>query len=124
MSEHLKATDILHRYIDEELPEFFEVVLDNVNSGGNFGNKPIHVACVRGLLPEVRALLEGGADVNAIGELGNTPLHDAVGQGHIDVVKLLIQFGALSNGKNEFESTPFDIAQLNGRQDIVNILPH
>lgn len=122
MSEKMTVAEVLRRYTDEDLPEFCEVTLDNLNRVGNFGNYPIHVACVRGLLPEVGALLEGGADANAIGELGNRPLHDAVGQGHIDVVKLLLQFGASSSEKNDFGSTPLDIARQGGRQDIVDIL--
>jgi len=62
-----------------------------VNQAGNFGDRPIHVACIRGDLEEIGALVHEGADVNATGELGNTPLHEAVGQGHIGVVKALLE---------------------------------
>ena len=122
MSEFFTAADVLRRYKDEDLPEFCEIDLVGVNQAGNFGNYPIHVACVRGSMPEVQALIEGGADVNAIGELGARPLHDAVSQGHIDVVKALLQFGASRSEKNGFESTPLDVALTNGRDDIANVL--
>lgn len=92
MIDKMIFTDVLRIYKEEDLPEFCEISLDDVNQVGNFGNYPIHVASVRGLLPELLALLQGGADVNAIGELGNRPLHDAVGQGHIEAVKMLIKF--------------------------------
>ncbi|MGR3831832.1 ankyrin repeat domain-containing protein [Ralstonia pseudosolanacearum] len=88
MKSTLTAADVLKRYTDEDLPEFSEVALEDVNQIGNFGNSPVHVACVRGNVLEVQALLDGGANMNAIGELGNTPLHEAVGQGHIEVALL------------------------------------
>jgi ankyrin repeat protein len=66
--------------MEEDLPEFCELVLEHVNQPGNFGNLPIHVAAVRGLPEELDALIAGGADVNAAGELGNRPLHEAIGQ--------------------------------------------
>jgi hypothetical protein len=75
----MTAADVLKRYMEEDLPEFCELVLEHVNQPGNFGNLPIHVAAVRGLPEELDALIAGGADVNAAGELGNRPLHEAIG---------------------------------------------
>jgi uncharacterized protein len=62
------ASDILRRYRDEELPEFCDRELIDVNQRGLFGSYPIHVAATRGSIEEIVALIEGGADVNAVGE--------------------------------------------------------
>ena len=121
-SGRLTAADVLRRYKDEELPEFCEIPLHDVNQTGNFGDRPIHVACSRGNLEEIAALVHEGADVNAIGELGTTPLHEAVGQGHIGAVKALLEYGASHNKSNDFGMTAFDIAKEQGRIDIARLL--
>lgn len=118
----LTASDVLQRYIEEDLPEFCELLLDDVNQRGNFGNAPIHVAATRGALDELAALVVGGADVNAQGELGNTALHDAVGQGHVKAVEFLLQCGALTSVKNDAGLTPLDIARMRERVRIVDLL--
>ncbi len=68
----LSAADVLRRYKEEDLPAFAEVQLEDVNQIGIFGERPLDVACGRGVMEEVTALVEAGADVNAPGELGNT----------------------------------------------------
>lgn len=116
------AADILKRYREEDLPEFSGVDLIFVNQTGVFGNAPIHIACVRGSIDEVNALINGGADVNATGECGNTPLHDAVGQGNNEIIKILVDLGCRLTVKNYFGETPFDIAKINNRLDIMELL--
>ena len=112
-SRHLTADGVLRRYTDEMLPAFVEITLNDVNQEGLFGERPLHVACVRGDMEEIEALVEGGADVNAVGELGCTPLHEAVGQGHIEVVKFLLEHGASRDVKSEF-GTSLEIAKAKG----------
>ena len=121
-ADRLTAREVLRRYIDERLPSFVDVDLEDVNQVGRFGERPLHLACSRGKLEEVAALVEGGAGVNANGELGNTPLHEAVGQNHIEVIKYLLDHGALSLKSNELGDTPIDVARLGGRHDIVELL--
>ena len=121
-SQRLTAGEVLRRYKDEELPEFSEIPLNDVNQVGNFGDQPIHVACIRGSLDEIAALIHGGADVDATGERGDTPLHHAVGQGHIAVVKALLEYGASRNKRNDLAMTALDLAKLNGRNDIAELL--
>jgi ankyrin repeat protein len=118
----LKAEDVLRRYREEELPAFCGVALDNVNARGTFGERPLEVAAGRGMMDEVEALLDGGAEINAHGELGNTALHAAVGQGHLEVVRLLLMRGASRLEKNEDGFTPFDVAKLLEHEDLVAIL--
>jgi ankyrin repeat protein len=119
---HLTAAEVLQRYKDEDLPAFVEITLEDVNQVGNFGERPLHVASVRGNMDEVAALIHAGADVNAPGDLSNTPLHEAIGQGHVGVIKFLLDHGATPSAKNEFGQTPLDIARLNERYDIVKLL--
>ena len=118
---HLTAADVLQRYIDEDLPAFIGVDLRDVNQAGNFGERPLDVAAVRGDIDEILALLEGGADINAPGELGNTPLHEAVSQQKLDVVKLLLSRGASLNISSEF-GTPLEMAMRTGDEQIVSLL--
>lgn len=89
----LTAADVLRRYAEEELPAFYGLALGDVNTRGHFGEYPLDVAACRGDVEEVRALLDGGADVDARGEQGRTALHEAVGQGHAEVVQLLLTRG-------------------------------
>jgi len=75
----MTAKEVLRRYEEEELPEFGGIERITIETVGRFGNRPLHVACVRADLEEVRALIADGADVNVRGEHGNTPLHEAAG---------------------------------------------
>lgn len=118
----LTATDVLQRYTEEDLPEFCELALTDVNQRGNFGNYPIHVAAIRGALDELAALVAGGARVNARGEQGNTPLHEAAGQGHVEAVRFLLQCGALRSVKNGVGLTPLDVAKMSRRDEIARLL--
>jgi|SRR5271156_3035735 len=120
--EPLTAMEVLHRYREEELPEFLGIPLKDVNQAGNSGDRPLHVAIFRGNMDEIVALVAGGADVNAIGDLGNTPLHEAAAQGHLDAVELLLAKGASRDKKNEFNESVIDVAQSQSRDEIVRIV--
>jgi uncharacterized protein len=116
------ADEVLRRYREEELPEFVGLRLMDVNEVGNFGNSALKVAAVRGILEEVMALLDGGADPNKRGEHGFTALHHAVSQEHIDVVRVLLERGASLTVQNDWAQTPRDIAVLHERPDIESLL--
>lgn len=106
----MNAQDVLRRYAEEELPEFVDIDLQDVNQRGNFGDMPIHVACTRGLMEEVDALLEGGADIDSKGEFENTPLHCAVAQNHELLVHHLVNVGANILVRNSDGKTAYDLA--------------
>jgi len=118
----LTAAQVLRRYKDDSLPAFEGISLTEVNQVGNFNERPLHVACSRGILEEVAALVKAGADVNAPGELGNTPLHEAIGQHHIKVIQFLLDHGASKEKKNEFGQVPLDVAKLGTGNDVIDIL--
>ncbi len=115
------AEEVLRRYNEEWLPDFCQVLTD-VNQVGTFGNRPLHVACFRGCLLDVVALINAGANVNANGDMGFTPLHDAVQGGNADVIRLLLDRGAQVSVEDEFGDTPIDIAERDGRPDLVALL--
>jgi uncharacterized protein len=121
-SDQLSFEAILHRYLDEDLPEFTGFDKLDINQLGIFGNSPLHVACVRGLIEEVDLLLRGGANVHMRGENGNTPLHEAVIQGHVDVVRLLLSFGAQMETKNDDGHSAIDVAVIGKKSDILTLL--
>jgi uncharacterized protein len=118
----LTAAQVLQRYQDEDLPAFSGIKLIDVNQPGRFGERPLDVAAVRGNLNEIRALLDGGADINARAEHGNTALHEAAGQGHIEAAKFLLEFGARTDIRNELGQTALDISSLRNREDMVALL--
>ena len=64
----LSANEILRRYREKDLPDFSGIDLISVGQTGNFGNRPIHVACVRGDMDEINALIGVGADIHVLGE--------------------------------------------------------
>jgi ankyrin repeat protein len=118
----ITAQDVLKRYVEEALPEFLELELNDVNQRGRFENCPLHVASVRGDLEEVAALLAAGADVNSIGELNNCPIHEAILQGHPSVVALLIQAGADLDVVNDFGDSPRSLAKKVANPDILRLI--
>ncbi len=48
----LTAAEVLQRFKDEDLPAFVEMALTDVNQVGNFGERPLDVAAVRGIEPQ------------------------------------------------------------------------
>lgn len=105
------AAQVLQSYTDDDLPDFLDVPITDVNQVGSNGDRPIHVACIRGVVDDVVALIEAGADVNAAGDLGYTPLHHAASDGQYNTVEVLLSHGADVTVKNEFGQTPMDLAR-------------
>jgi ankyrin repeat protein len=118
----LTAEDVLRRYKEESIPAFEGIELNNVNQVGLFDERPLHVACSRGIMEEVAALVEAGADLNAPGDVGYTPLHEAVSANHSEVVRYLLDHGASLDIKNEFGETPLDIAKIAKRKNMMKLL--
>lgn len=104
------------------LPEYSEMVLDSVETIGLFGNKPIYIAAIRGIIPEVETHLSAGVNVDERGEHGYTPLHDAVELGHLEVVKLLLKNGADPNQQTDDMVTPVELSVMLQEHEITAFL--
>ena len=107
----LTAAQVLRSYTRDNLPDFHDVPITDVNQVGSNGDRPLHIACIRGNLEDVVALVEAGADVNAAGDLGCTPLHHAAAGSLYEIAKVLVSHGADVTAKNEFGETPIDLAR-------------
>ena len=116
------AADILKKYSDDRLPLFLGRPIEDVNQVAIDGDRPIHIACVRGNLVDVLGLVDGGANVNAAGDLGYTPLHHAASRGLLDIARVLLSHGADVNAKNEFGQTPIDVARLMKKLEVLEVL--
>jgi ankyrin repeat protein len=102
-------------------PEFFTVVINDVNQRGNSGDTLLHVAG-RQAVEDIELLVELGAQLDAVGDLGNTALHQAASRGLVHSVKKLIELGAHSDIKNEFGQTPLNLAKLMERTEVIRLL--
>jgi uncharacterized protein len=122
MSNLPEHEEVLQQYAEENLPEFIGMLLTSVHQRGHFGNTPLHIACVRGNISEVSALINAGADVNAVGELDSSPLHNAVAEGHQEVVRVLLGAGANTASVNSFGDTPIILAAKHGLDGLVRMM--
>mgnify|MGYP001570576771 CR=1 FL=1 len=107
----MTADEVLARYLDEELPDFTGMISLTVNQRGRFDSYPLNIACVRGAVDEVAALIAGGADINAVGELGNQAIHEAIECGSHEIVQMLLAAGARIDTANDFGKSPSDLAK-------------
>lgn len=80
----------------------------------------LHLACEKGDVETVRALLKADAKVDVRDPQGATPLFRAVQLGRIDVIRLLLRRGASTQILNEDGQSVLDIAQ--GNDLLVEIL--
>lgn len=114
------VSSTLQAFFEEiaELPDFCGITPIGLNTRGNFGLTPLHLAAIRGDLRLVHVLLDSGADINAPDERGNTPLHKAVLQEHHQTVRLLLARGASTASISDDGETPEMLARLLGCSSI------
>jgi uncharacterized protein len=120
--KRITAADVLRRYREEVHLEFLDLPLYDVNQRGHFGDRPIHLAARRGDIADLRALIEGGADMNAQGDHAFTPLHDAVLMNQIDAVKFLLEIGADQQIPNDDGNTALELARIMEYREIIALL--
>jgi hypothetical protein len=75
-----------------------------------------------GDLAQVKALLDGGADVTAKNDGGTTALMAASGGGHVEVVQLLLDRNVDVDAKDHVGETPLMYAASKGSFEVVKLL--
>jgi len=129
-SDHIKATRLLHQHPDlreatwlgeEHLLNF--LVIENLfkalnfclNNGfdanqpdGEFGDSPLHYACMLDCTEVANLLLQFGADPNAVSAINDTPLHCCAQNGNAEIMDFLLTHGADPNYTTELGDTVFD----------------
>jgi ankyrin repeat protein len=96
---------LLRRYVGENTYSFQDFTELTVNSVGREGETPLHMACLRGAVDDVRLLIVAGADVNARTDIGATPAHRAVGGQNAEILRLLLEAGADPAASTMYGST-------------------
>lgn len=107
-------TSALSLSIIHEYPELTELLLKhgaNVNLSNNFGQTPLHFACLTGAQSIVQSLINKGANVNALNRYKETPLHTCGTHGYKDIFHLLLKSGADIKIKNRQDQTALHIVK-------------
>lgn len=89
---------------------------------------PLAVAAARGETEQVKALLDGGADIEATGKDGRTPLMLAAQHGRLEVVRLLLARGARTDARDSSGFTAWGLALFapaghGDREGVLQALP-
>lgn len=114
--------ELLARYVTEQTDSFQDFDHLTVNSIGRELETPLHMACTRDAIEDVRVLLAAGANVNAQDEIGMTPLMRAVYSVNLEMVNLLLGAGADPYAKSEFGRGALDIAKSATGNDLLPII--
>ena len=66
----------------------------DINSQGEYGVTPLHIASANGRLDAIKWLLDRGADVTSCTLQGKTPLHQAALRGQLEAARILVEHKA------------------------------
>jgi len=94
---------------DGNVAEIRRTLLSGADPSLKFGKDEetsLHIACRRGHLDAVRALLVANADVDARDKDGDTALHIASAGGHWKIVKILLEKGADVHAEDRWGEPP------------------
>lgn len=116
----MTINDVLEKY--QKMQIFEGIKLTSPNQSGIGQDTPLHVACQKGRIDDVRTMLQAGGDPNLPGDLGRTALHFAAAWGHVEIVKLLLESGASPTLKDEEGYGAADVAELSDQGEIASIL--
>lgn len=114
--------ELLARYVKEQTDSFQDFDRLSVNSVGREMVTPLHMACTRDAIEDVRILLAGGANVNARDQFGMTPLMCATYSANLELVNLLLAAGADPYAESEFGRNALGIAKSAIGNDLLPII--
>ena len=100
--------------------EFAE--LEALLTGGYRNYALIHAFAQNGLMDELKAEIEAGADVNARTATDVTPLHKAVITDQLEAARLLLENGANVDAVDHWNNSPLYYAVLRDNPNMVGLL--
>ncbi|QJX48962.1 hypothetical protein HMJ29_19435 [Hymenobacter taeanensis] len=110
----------------KQLLLIFALFLTSAVAFAQTPTQKVYAAVVKNKVPDVEALLAGGADANAPVEMvpgfPTTFLIIAAGHGQLDVVKALVKHKAQVDKTDSFAATALMAAAANGSLDVVEFL--
>ena len=83
---------------------------------------PLTLACYKGDVAAISALLQQGTGVDHEDDDGYTPLFVASLKGHVDAARLLLDAGVAVDKRREGDWSPFGIACALGHVDVATLL--
>ena len=113
---------LLIQAMRSDVPELIDYLLQRrarVNTRNRNGETALSIAAYTGNLPQVKRLVEAGAEVNFYGW---TPLAYAAYNGHLEIVDYLLKHGAEVNAKTQNGSTALFFAARFGHLEVVKLL--
>ena len=91
-----------------------------MNDKNQFGQSPLHYACLFGHTVTAVALIERGASVDEKDQAGQSPLHYACESGHSDTAIVLLENGAVGlNDRDSDGHTPSNLACVSCTADVI-----
>lgn len=134
---------VLHMAARNNFPTLIDYFLEHglaIDTKGEYGRTPLHIACFEGCVEAVQHLLRAKRshpfDVNSrTTDTENTPLHDAVAHASpsspgdetakrkfLDITQWLLQYGADLYAKNKANSLVIHEAIYGGNPEVVRII--
>lgn len=107
---------------EEELQKLIQRNIQAVNEEDEYGETPLHLACMAGHPNCVKLLLHNGAQVDCQNSNGTTPLHYAARYGRQACVTLLLRNGANVARKDNAHWTPLHYAAINAQTKCAALL--
>jgi ankyrin repeat protein len=119
-----KAEDLYKAIETENVEEALKLIADadDLTGKDKDGNTALLVACKKGNLDIVSALLEQGAAVDATSTEGNTPFMEASQFGHTKSMERLLEFKANLNAQNKKGQTALWLAVDNNQLNATELL--
>ncbi|EQC34839.1 hypothetical protein SDRG_07643 [Saprolegnia diclina VS20] len=99
-----------------------KIALDEVDAEFETGYTPLVLACAKGDVLLMRALLEHGADVNKESSRGRTPLGEAILNKQAHLIPLLLEYRAIVSHVNRHGLSTLSIAEQMGDATILDVL--